>query len=65
MVERFENLGAPVLFGGHNLLPLVEIGLTYLPKVPVCRLDFKPLGDLTIILRIEKNISFYEVNSVI
>ena len=22
----------PVLFGGHNLLPLVEIGLTDLPK---------------------------------
>ena len=22
----------PVLFGGHILLPLVEIGLTYLPK---------------------------------
>ena len=27
-----ENLGVPVLFGGHNLPPLVEIGLTDLPK---------------------------------
>ena len=27
-VERSENPGLPVLFGGHNLPPLVEIGLT-------------------------------------
>ena len=27
-----ENPGVPVLFGGHNLPPLVEIGLTDLPK---------------------------------
>ena len=27
-----ENPGVPVLFGGHNLLPLVEIELTDLPK---------------------------------
>jgi hypothetical protein len=27
-----ENSGVPVLFGGHNLPPLVEIGLTDLPK---------------------------------
>ena len=27
-----ENPGVPVLFGGHNLSPLVEIGLTDLPK---------------------------------
>ena len=26
-----ENSGVPVLFGGHNLPPLVEIGLTDLP----------------------------------
>ena len=33
-VGRSENPGVPVLFGGHNLppSPLVEIGLTYLPK---------------------------------
>ena len=31
-VARSENPGVPVLFGGHNLLPLVEIGLTDLPK---------------------------------
>ena len=27
-----ENSGVPVLYGGHNLPPLVEIGLTDLPK---------------------------------
>ena len=31
-VGRFENLGVPVLFGGINLPPLVEIGLTDLAK---------------------------------
>ena len=32
-VGRFENLGVPVLFGGHNLPPpMFEIGLTDLPK---------------------------------
>ena len=31
-VGRSENLGVPVLFGGHNMPPLVEIGLTDLPK---------------------------------
>ena len=32
VVGRSENPGVPVLFGGHNLPPLVEIGLTDLPK---------------------------------
>ena len=31
-VGRSENPGVPVLFGWHNLPPLVEIGLTDLPK---------------------------------
>ena len=31
-VGMSENPGVPVLFGGHNLSPLVEIGLTDLPK---------------------------------
>ena len=31
-VGKFENPGVPVLFGGHNLPPLVEIGLSDLPK---------------------------------
>ena len=31
-VGRYENPGVPVLFGGQNLPPLVEIGLTDLPK---------------------------------
>ena len=30
--RMFENLGVPVSFGGHNLPPLVEIGVTDLPK---------------------------------
>jgi hypothetical protein len=33
VVGRSENPGVPVLFGGHSLLPLVEIGLTDLPKI--------------------------------
>ena len=31
-VGSSESPGVPVLFGGHNLPPLVEIGLTDLPK---------------------------------
>ena len=31
-VGRSENPGVPVLFDGHNLSPLVEIGLTDLPR---------------------------------
>ena len=31
-VGRSENLGVPVMSGGHNLPPLVEIWLTDLPK---------------------------------
>ena len=38
-VGRPENRGVPVLFGGHNLFPLVEIGLTDLPKTGGARDD--------------------------
>ena len=38
-VGRSENLGVPVSFGGHNLPPLVEIGLTDLPKPGTPRND--------------------------
>ena len=31
-VGRSENLGVGVSYGGHNLPPFVEIGLTDLPK---------------------------------
>ena len=31
-VGRSENPGVPLLFGGHNLPSLVDIGLTDLPK---------------------------------
>ena len=31
-VGRYENPGVPLIFGGHNVPPLVEIGLTDLPK---------------------------------
>ena len=30
--DTYENLGVPILFGRHILTPLVEIGLTDLPK---------------------------------
>ena len=43
-VGRSENPGVPVLFGGHNLPPLDEIGLTDLAKTeghgPPCSPDF-------------------------
>ena len=32
VVGSYQNPGVPVLFGWHNLSPLVEIGLTDLPK---------------------------------
>ena len=58
-VARSENSGVPVLFGGHNLPPLVEIGLTDLPKIggamapPASPRDDRPaiiqhLGTLTV-----------------
>ena len=31
-VARFENLGGHIVLGGNNVPPLVEIGLTDLPK---------------------------------
>ena len=31
-IGRSENPGVPVIFGGHNLPPMVEIGLNDLPK---------------------------------
>ena len=31
-VGRSENPGVPVLFDGHNLSPVIEIGVTDLPK---------------------------------
>ena len=39
---RSENPGVPVLFGGHDLPPLVEIGLTDLPKSGVTLRDDIP-----------------------
>ena len=32
IIGRSENPGVPVLFGGHNLPPLIEIRLSDLPK---------------------------------
>ena len=34
-VARSENLGGHIVLGGDNVLPLVEIGLTDLPKQPI------------------------------
>ena len=47
-IGRCENPGVQVLFGMHNLTPLVEIGLTDLPKSGGAppredRLDFQNL----------------------
>ena len=44
-VGMSENPGVPVLFGGHNLSPLVEIGLTDLPKSGTPR-DDRPAEDI-------------------
>ena len=43
-VGRSENPGVPVLFGGHNLPPVVEIGLTDLPKYGGAMAPPAPLG---------------------
>ena len=43
-VGRSENPGVPVLFGGHNLPPLVEIGLTDLPKTGGAMAPLAPPG---------------------
>ena len=43
-VERSENPGVPVLFAGHNLPPLVEIGLTDLPKTGGAMAPLAPPG---------------------
>ena len=42
-VGRSENLGVPVLFGGHNLPPF-EIGLTDLPKSRGTMVPLAPTG---------------------
>ena len=36
-IERSENRGLPVLFGGHNLTPLVARGSTNLPEIGGCQ----------------------------
>ena len=43
-VGRSENPGVPVLFGGHNLPPLVEIGSTNLPTSGGAMATRAPLG---------------------
>ena len=43
-VGRSENLGVPVLFGGHNLPPWVKIGLTDLPKFGGAMAPLAPPG---------------------
>ena len=48
-VGRSENPGVPVLFGGHNLSPLVEIGLTDLPKSGSAMAPLAPPGTTTML----------------
>ena len=43
-VGRSENPGVPVLYGGHNLPPLVETGLTDLPKFGGAMVPQHPQG---------------------
>ena len=43
-VGRSENPGVPVLFGGHNLTPMVVIGLTDLSKSGGAMLPPAPPG---------------------
>ena len=50
-VGRFENPGVPVLFGGHNLPPMVGIGLTYLPPGTTGLSKDKKNDDTTVPLR--------------
>ena len=53
-----ENLGVPVLFGGLNLLPLVEIGLTDLPKFGTYPPNTPSTGDNKPVLNRGSNIKF-------
>ena len=43
-VRRSEYPGVPILAGGHNLTPLVEIGLTDLPKSGGATAPPAPIG---------------------
>ena len=47
VVRRSENPGVPVLFDVHNLPPLVEIGLTELPKSTGASPEMTSLGVYT------------------
>ena len=47
-VGRSENPGVPVLFGGHNMHPLVKIGLTDLPKSGGTMAPPVPPGTITL-----------------
>ena len=44
VVGRSKNPGVPVLFGGHNLHPFVDIGLTDLPKYGGAMVPSAPPG---------------------
>ena len=51
-VGRSENSGVPVSFGGHNLPPpLVEIGLTDLPKSGVAMAPPAPPGTTPLVVK--------------
>ena len=61
-VGRSENPEVPVLFGGHNLPPLIEIGLTDLPKSGSTMALLVPPGTtpLTLDKRIQNRILGHE-----
>ena len=49
-VGRSENPRVPVLFGGHNLSPIVKIKLTDLPKSEGAMALLAPLGTTPLFL---------------
>ena len=51
VVGRSENPGVPVLFDEHSLPPLVEIGLTDLPKYGVAMTPQAPQGTTGLLVR--------------
>jgi hypothetical protein len=53
-----ENRGVPVLFGGHNLPLLVEIGLTDLPKLTI------PIAIITCSIVIESHMGMIGIFNV-
>ena len=59
-IGRSENPGVPILFGGYNLLSLVEIGLTDLPKSRVAKAPPAPPVTTPLLSHDRLELSFVE-----